>query len=413
MSEEEKKPEEESSEEPKEEGKSFDSEAKEIDKSAKEIAKTIIAEMNAQKKESKEAKKKKEVIQDTKSEVKMVDREYKMYTKVNKATGDTENITLKKSEIDVLHKWFVALLDCDKKAAAEVATKLGPLVEGTPARGGFLVPVILANFLTDIMDDMAVIKSRSRVIDMAGMKTDQLDISGFATSPVVSWTNEAEDKSTTSMTFGQISLTPYKLAAIDSLSKELRDDSPFNVVQIYAEKLARVVATEEDRVFMVGTGAGQPTGIDTYALRNINAGGALGYNHINSLYWFLPQAYRQRAYWIMNSRTLAAIHNFVDTNGRPIIQPTGTLTEASLPGLKGRPILENNHATSDRIWFGDLQQYYIATKGPLEIDTSEEASIGDVNLWQRNLIGIRVEERIDAELEPTEAFVEIQNTGVS
>jgi len=50
---------------------------------------------------------------------------------------------------------------------------------------------------------------------------------------------------------------------------------------------------------------------------------------------------------------------------------------------------------------------------PLRIDIADQATIAGVNLWERNLIAVRVEERIDGELTTTRAFVEISNTGVS
>lgn len=394
--------------------KGFEAESKQIDNKSKEIAEKIVSYMEEMK-ESKEAKEKKKAIHSDFPDVKIVDNDVKLYTtkKVNIKTGSKDVITMKKSQLEQCKEWFKCLVYGDKKKAAEIAYKLGPLVEGTNARGGFLVPTILANFITDVKDDLATIKPRAKIIDMSSMKSNQYDITGIATKPTPYWTNEAAEKSTTSMTFGQISLTPYKLAVIDAISKELIEDSPTNVVQLYSEQLARVIATEEDRVFAVGTGVAQPTGIDTYVLRFLNAGGALAFNHINSLYWLLPQPYRSNATWLMHQSTLAAISNFVDTNNRPILEPSGIITEPGIPALKGRPVLENNHFTPDRIWFGDLSNYYIATKGPLEIDTSEHASVGDTNFWQYNLVGIRVEERIDGELEPTQSFVEIQNTGVS
>lgn len=358
-------------------------------------------------KETKEAEEKKKALL-AGADVKLMDPQIKLYT-----TRRGKEVSMRKSEIEQVNLWFKALLRKDYGAMLSVHQKLEPLIEGTNAEGGFLVPTVLYNTIVPLLEEEAVFRSRAFIIDMTGMKTNQLNIDGIATKPVVSWGSENAAKATSSATFNQIGLTPYLAAAIVPLSKQLRDDSPFNVVQIVSKLLAEALAKLEDAAFMNGNGTGRPTGINNYTFTGPNAGGALSYDHILAAYWRLPSPFRSKASWIMNSRTIEAISTLKDSNNRHLLLDSGILTEPGIPALKGRPVLEQNDCPSASIFFGDISAYWIGLKLPLTIDIADQAVVAGVSLWERNLIAVRIEERIDGELTTTRAFTEITNSGVS
>ena len=189
------------------------------------------------------------------------------------------------------------------------------------------------------------------------------------------------------------------------------------MVRIITNRMGEAIANEEDRAFLTGNGTGRPTGIDNYTLPSIAAGGALSFDHINAAYWRLPQAYRAQAVWLMNGRTIEAVSQLKDSNNRYLLEQNSILTESGIPSLKGRPVYESNFLPSSSIFFGDLSYYYIGLRKGLTIRTSTEASLSlggaNVSLWQRNLLGILAEERVDGELALTRSFREITNTGVS
>lgn len=379
-----------------------------IEKMAENIAKRVVSHVNSKRSKEENSQKKAKIV-DSENKQGGYDPAEKIYT-----TKRGKDVTLKRSEIAHLRGWLLSFFKRDHQKMFEYHQKLEPLVEGTNADGGFLVPTVLHDAIVQLLEDQVVVRPRATIVDMTGMKTNQLDISGIASKPRVSWTSENTAKSTSSMTFNQISLTPYKLTAIVTLSTELRDDSPFNVVQLVARAFADAIAKEEDKAFMTGNGTGRPTGIDNYtAGRTVNAQNSLSFDVVNAAYWRLPQPYRNDAVWIMNSRTIEAIANLKDSNNRPILLEQGILTEPGVPALKGRPVLEQNDLASSKIFFVDLKQYWIGVKQPMTIDTADQATVGSTNLWESNLIGIKVEERVDGELTTTRAFVEVSNTGVS
>lgn len=380
-----------------------------IEKTTKKITDKIIAGVQEIMKiqESKENKKKKNRM--TPSLRINRSQKIKLYT-----LKSGKEVMMECDKAVILNKWFKCLFNRDYSKMAEYYQKLEPLVEGVAAEGGNLVPTVLYNALTPLLEDEAIVKPRATVIPMEGMKTNQLNISGIATKPIVQWSSEAAAKATSSMTFNQISLTPYTLAAIVPFSTQLRDDSPFNIVQILTKILAEAYVKAEEKAYAVGSGAGQPTGFSTYTpVKTLSAGGALTFDHINSAFWRMPQAYRNRAVWIMNSRTIEVLSMLKDSQNRPLLLENGILTQPGIPAMKGRPVLEQNDLGSATIYFIDLSAYFIGEKLPMKIDLADQATIGSTNLWQNNLIAIRIEGRTDGELSTSRALVTITSTGVS
>jgi HK97 family phage major capsid protein len=379
-------------------------EEKSVDKIAENIAQKL-AELTKTK--EKDLKKKDKVVKANK-EVKLIDREENILT-----TRFGKDISLKHSQVLGLTDWFKAFVRDDKASAMAYYQKHEPLNEGTNAEGGFLVPTILYNVIVKWQEDEAVIKPRAKVIDMSGMKTNQLNISGIASKPRVSWTSEKSAKSTSSMEFQQQALTPYKLAAIITITDELIEDSPFNIVSLVSAELADAITKEEDRVFAVGTGTAQPTGIDAYTWASTNCGGAMTLDHIQTAYFRVSQSYRNKAYWLMNSRAIEHIANLKDSNNRPLLLEEGIITDSRFPSLKRRPVLEQNDIASSKIFFVDLSKYWIGVKHPMKIEMAKEATVAGDNLWEKNMKAIRIEERIDAEVVDTRAGYELTNTGIS
>ena len=350
--------------------------------------------------------------------VKFANREIKLYQ-----LGNGKFVKAKCDEnTNELGEWFRALLtrnvkgmqDSYNKLENGMVEKFQPLVEGTANMGGNLVPTLLYNYLVPLLEDRAVIKARSTLIDMSAMKTNQLNISGIESKPLAQWGSENVAKATSSMQFNQISLTPYLLAAIVPFSMQLRDDSPFNIVQLIVKALGEAYIKAEEKAFATGVGTTQPTGFNTYTpIYTRNAGGAVTYDHIVSAYWRMPQAYREKAVWIMNGRCMEAVSMLKDSNNRPLLLDNGVITQSGMPTIKGRPVLEQNDLPSAEIDFVDLSAYYIGEKLPMTIDIADQATVAGVSLWERNLIAVRLEGRVDGELSTTRAFTRVSNTGIS
>jgi len=378
------------------------------------ITKSVASKISKKKQATKANKVKKEKMS---GDIKHVEKMVKIH---HNSKGET--IEMEKSNVETLAKWFGAIATKHHSNAEkfydQLETKLEPMVVGTNADGGFLVPTILTDILIDIANDAAVIRPRATIIDLSGPGAT-FAFNQVVGRPQVSWTGENVSKSTTSLTLNQGSLTPYKLSAIQGVSLELLQDSATAVIPLLTRQFAEAIAREEDRAFMVGTGAAQPTGIDTAAnVPTVDANFSLDYGDFLDVYYRLPQSYREsgRAVWIMNGRTISASLGILDSNNRPIFDSNGAndvVTNKPVQRILGAPVLEQNNLASSKIFFGDLSAYYIGDKMKMTVDTTTEATVASTSAWENNLTFVRVEERVDGELLDSRAFVEMTNTGIS
>lgn len=300
--------------------------------------------------------------------------------------------------------FFVALFDNDH-------TKLDHLSGGTNGDGGFLVPQDYATDFVASRQDLTVMRrAGATVIQMVG---NTFNIPNLATRPNAFWTNELAAKSSTSASWTNLTLTPYTLAAYMTASNQVIADAKIggNLIDVITRLLTEAIAREEDKAFFVGSGTGQPTGLTTYTVTQVDAGGATDADDLVNAYYTLGQGYRDSAAWFMNSRQLRVVRTLKDSQGRYIFE--NAVNGSGFPTILGRPVFEQNNMASNEIWFGDPAAYWIGDREGISVRVSDEASVGGQSAFERNFTIIRVEERVDGELADTRGFVEIINANVS
>lgn len=300
--------------------------------------------------------------------------------------------------------FFTALLEND-------VTKLDHLSGGTNGDGGFLVPQDYAdNFVEDRRNETVMRRAGATQVSIT---TNTFNVPQLATRPRVYWTNELAAKSSTSASWANITLTPYTLAAYMTASNQVIADAKIggNLVEIITRLMTQAIAEEEDKAFFTGSGTGRPTGLNTYTIRTVSAGGSIDADDLIGVIYRLGQGYRRRAAFFMNSRTLQVVRQLKDSQGRYVFE--NAISGTDFPTLLGRPVYEQDDLEASSIFFGDPQGYWIADREGISVRVSDEATVGGQSAFERNFTIIRVEERVDGELADTNAFVEITQTGVS
>lgn len=315
-----------------------------------------------------------------------------------------ENKTFKEVTLKTVH-FINALISNDVE-------KLQVLVEGTGARGGFLVPDEFANMIVEDIRDLNVMRQLANVMQISG---DTLRLPSLASRPKANWRSEAAVKATSTVDFGETVFTPYSLAVIVGLSNELVADASLGVngslVNYVSNIMATSLAEKEEEAYWNGDGSGKPTGVDNYTLRTITAAGVSDEQRasaIMSAYQRTPQGYRQRGTWVANSGTWENIGELKDSNGNFLL--TG-LQNAPTQTLRGRPIAEVNSLPGGKLFYGDFGYYTIVDREGIEVRVSDEATVASQSAFERNLTFVRVEKRTDGELVLPAAITEVQGLG--
>lgn len=290
--------------------------------------------------------------------------------------------------------------------------KLQVLVEGTAGLGGNLVPQDFANVIVEDRRDQVVMRQLATTIPM---QTDTLNLPTLDTRPHVAWRSEGAVKSTSTVQWGNITLTPYSLAAIVPMSNELVADASQGVggsiVNYVARLLTQAVSEEEEKQFWTGNGSGKPTGIDNYTFVTVSGGltDTTRSDAYKAAYFRLPQGYRNSAVWAGNASTLARASQLKETSTNAyLLQRLG---DSPVPQIMGRPVYEVNDLPDGKVFFGDFSYYYIGEREGVSVDTSTEATVAGQSAFERNLTMVRVEERVDGELTLNRAVVELSSMG--
>ena len=284
--------------------------------------------------------------------------------------------------------------------------KLQVLTEGTAAAGGYLVPEEFANMIIEDLRDATVMRNLATVMNT---NTDTIHLPRLDTRPQAGWRSEGAVKLTSTAQFSELVLTPYSLASIVTLSQELADDATLgtngSVINYIAGLIVQALAEAEDKAFWTGSGTGRPTGVSTYTVGSRVKGSNFA-DTIISLYHDLKQGYRGRAVWVGTANVLAQLRQLKDSQNRYLVQDLGATPYGS---LLGRPMYEQNDLAQSELYFGDFSYYTIADRQGVSVRVSDEATVGGSSAFEKNLVHVRVEKRVDGELTLTEAVKKITN----
>ena len=204
------------------------------------------------------------------------------------------------------------------------------------------VPAGYASVYWDRLRSASVVLSAGpRLIDT--MNTS-LSVPKITASVTVGTTSENTAITPSDPTFGSITLTPKKFAAMTLVSSEALDDAMPDLRQVVATDLIRSMATAMDLQFLAGSGSGT----NIRGLRNVSgvtAGASLGTNGGTPTLDTFATALESfetaggdvaSAVWMMHPRTWSTIRKAKDSQSRYQFQPDPTADARR--SLWGRPV---------------------------------------------------------------------------
>lgn len=277
----------------------------------------------------------------------------------------------------------------------------GHLEIGEDSQGGFLVPEIYRKQLYEIALENAVVRPRgATVIPMVSdsVKIPYVDDTSHATTVFggirAYWTAEAAQKEATKPTFGQMELTPHKLAGITYASNELIDDSMFSLAALIRRMFGSAWGYFEDDAFLVGTGAGQPLGIQNCGCTiNVlrNTANRVMIEDLAEMWMRLLPTSQRNAYWIANPTIIPELlelgsGNAADASGKNLVY-IDRVPDGPIWKIWGRPVIFSEKmqalGTQGDIGLYDFRYYLIGDRQPITIDASEHIRFDyDETAWR-------------------------------
>ena len=315
-------------------------------------------------------------------------------------------------------KFFSALVGGDRQTLNvlhnEVRTKAN-LSEGTSTSGGFLVPEEFRAEILRLVPMFGVMRANCRMIPMAS-DIAHIPVSNSFNSAI--WTAEGTQIAQTNVTFSQANLVINKLAAIPQVSNELLQDANVPVITWLAQIIADSFAKEEDNqgfngVGMPFIGVLAATGVPT----SPNAGGTgflcCSYSDLINATGNIYANALQNAKFYFHRSMIAHIRSLITTAGAPIFGATTNdvggypmVNTEILPGLSAVTAATTGNAYGV---FGDLSRgMAMGERGAMTMRLSEEATVAGNNLFQQDMVALRVIERICFAVLLPSAFTRLQ-----
>jgi len=269
-------------------------------------------------------------------------------------------------------------------------------------QAGVLIPLYVESEVVTDISDILFMRRLATVRSIPGnINLPVIDgISRFSPVP------ENAEYPEVDIEFGGPTLRPLKIGGVTLISYEITRLAPHDVEAVVADAMAEGRAENEEEMFLVGSGTGEPMGLVTAATPQVTAASnALTAQDFIDLFYSLPLRYQANAVWVMNPATAAMLRGLEDSAGNPIWYP-------SLAGqpetLLGRPVYTSVYVPqigpgNKSVIFGDLSEYIIGDREGMWLQVMREAYA------RRGQIGIQLTYFVDANIRRKRAIAAIQH----
>ncbi|MCG3168267.1 MAG: hypothetical protein POELPBGB_04071 [Bacteroidia bacterium] len=269
--------------------------------------------------------------------------------------------------------------------------------------GGYTVaPQQFVARLIQAVDNQVLIRGLATVMTVTN--ADSLGVPVMDTDVAdADWTTElATGSADTSLAFGKRELRPQPLAKRVLISNKLLRASAMDMEAFVRGRLAYKFGVSQEKVFMTGTGSGQPLGLFTASSSGISTGRdvstgntttSMTFDGIQEARFTLKPQYWPRARWLFHRDAVKQLAKLKDGSGNYIWQ-IGNVQTGQPDRLFGLPVLMSEYAPNTfttGLYTGmlaDFSHYWIADALDMQMQrlvelyalTNQTALIGRMEL---------------------------------
>lgn len=278
---------------------------------------------------------------------------------------------------------------------------------------GVVLPAQVSTEIWSGVLEASAVMAASRQIALPGAGLSIPVITGDSTA---AWVAESAEKPVSHAALSSKTMTPYKLAVIETFSMEFRRDLP----ALYGElsrRLPNALSKKFDETVLGGTSPGSGFDVLTAApAMTVDATGT--YADLVAVYSAIAAAGGNLSAWLASPSLQALLLGSVDTLGRPLFIGDATVSN-TVGQILGRPVYGTRRTLKSSTTVGDdtgvagdfANGAIYGTVEGVQIALSDQATVNDggtqVNLWQRNMFAIRAEIEVGFIVHDINYFVRI------
>lgn len=251
----------------------------------------------------------------------------------------------------------------EEKAAYDLATRA--LSVGGDSTGGLIVPPALVDEIVSNVTEIDPIRQVADVGPTTNGGNERLIIR-VTTKPTTAATSELGTRVVgTDIAFGTLHIPVYEQYAYLPVSYQMLEDTNIDLQALISGFVAEDFAEEEGKLFVEGSGAGEPEGFMSNSDVSYTAAGETSTltngDCLISLSLAIKEPYRRNAVWIMNDSTWAAILKTKGSDAQYLYRVA--LSDAMPNTLLGKPVLSSVTMPSIGsntcpVIFGDFKKGY-------------------------------------------------------
>ena len=309
------------------------------------------------------------------------------------------------------------VLKAEIAAGRSVAEIKATLEEGSNTLGGFLVPEDYRAEIIKRLMGQVVVRGRARVVTTTRDAVEWPKLEGgnsqYTSAVRVTWVDETPANANvaqTNPTWGLTRIPIHTVMARTDLSRNLLEDSAFNLLDVMADLFAEAMAIDEDTQFLTGQGAGTPYGVLGDRSSGTNETPVTGVTVSNSgdasqvtadglinLVYSIDSQYRNGAIFVMARNSQRDVRKLKDGEARYLWQPG--LIAGQPASLLGYSVFESQSmpaiaANNHPIMFGDFRLgYVIADRVGMSVERVQDTTTTGTNtvaLFARRRLGGQV-----------------------
>lgn len=263
------------------------------------------------------------------------------------------------------------------------------------------------------VQETSAVMAASRQIRLPGSGVSIPIVTGDSAAD---WVAESAEKPVSHATLGNKTMTPYKLAVIETFSMEFRRDLP----ALYGElvrRLPNALAKKFDETVLAGTAPG--SGFDVLSgATQLTVDGTDTYADLVAVFNSVAAAGGNLSAWLASPSLQGLLLGATDTLGRPLFLADGT-SSGVVGSILGRPVYGTRRTLTSSTTVGDdtgvagdfAGSAIYGTVEGVQVDVSDQATVNDggtqINLWQRNMFAVRAEIEVGFIVRDEDHFVRI------
>lgn len=220
---------------------------------------------------------------------------------------------------------------------------------------GAVIPTTIANQILDTVKQIAPLYGLATKFNVKG----KLEFPVAKNAITTAYSEEFTALTSSAVGFDKRTLDGFLVGALSKVSVSLINNSQFDIVNYVINKVAESIALFLEKEIISGAGTTKMTGVlvDTLVKKVETEGDVPTADEFIAVQVEVNQAYQAGCAWLVSNKTLLAMRQMKDENGRYFLQ--NDLTNGFGYTFLGKPVMVSDQMTDTNVVYGDFSGYFV------------------------------------------------------